>query len=411
MPAAPAVTFDLPFDGLAENIAKLSPLDAAVDRADIVFLGELNHFVHEKNDFRLLLLRYLASRGWTVFGEELSWSDGVRVGRFITTGDDRELERVTTFGYEGCLREDRDDRPAGILGDSSGSYPTELFRAEQARLYRGIRDINGSLGSIRYFGFDIDALPGGGYEDIAELLAPVRDAPEVIAFLHALARVPGESVKDEVERLEQVRSRATGLRPRVSSSLADQVTDALDALIASLRYVDAAYTAKDYDALRPAMAMREDAMKRRVDRILSFAGENAKVVLMGHAMHLAKDDAGIESDPSSVGPGGGLVPSLGHYIAQERGLRVFSVWMLYGEGEDSQPFATLPRRAQFPPHTLNAILGREGRATMVPTARGAEGIFTRRIGIGHMYNSIFHTVPSRETDAILFLPRVSPLRY
>jgi len=97
-----------PFDGASADVAPLSGLDELVDGADLTFLGELDHFVHEKSDFRLLLCRYLLSRGWRSFAEELSWSDGVRVQRFLC-GEDG-LERLSLFGYRGDLRADRPDR-------------------------------------------------------------------------------------------------------------------------------------------------------------------------------------------------------------------------------------------------------------------------------------------------------------
>ena len=53
-----------PLDGATTDLGPLSILDEAVSGADLVFLGELNHFVHEKSDFRLLFARYLLSRGF-----------------------------------------------------------------------------------------------------------------------------------------------------------------------------------------------------------------------------------------------------------------------------------------------------------------------------------------------------------
>ena len=112
------------------------------------------------------MLNYLAGRGFTHLGEELGTSDGMRINRFIETGDESQLERVTIYGYTGAARHDRDDTPTGILRDSFGdAYPTALFAAEQKRFAHGLRKIG-----LRFFGFDIDPLPGGGYEDLAEIL-------------------------------------------------------------------------------------------------------------------------------------------------------------------------------------------------------------------------------------------------
>src|SRR5262249_40124613 len=125
--ARDALFFSDPFDGATADIAPLACLDEAIAGADFVVLGELNHFVHEKSDFRLFFARYLISRGIRVFVEELGWSDGVRVQRYLETGDCRHLSRLPSFGYEGHKRPDRDDRPTGILRASFDAYPTALF--------------------------------------------------------------------------------------------------------------------------------------------------------------------------------------------------------------------------------------------------------------------------------------------
>ncbi len=66
----------------ADTATCLAVFDPLLAGRDAVFLGEMDHFVHEKTDFRLLLVRYLASRGRSRLAEEMSWSDGVRVGRY-----------------------------------------------------------------------------------------------------------------------------------------------------------------------------------------------------------------------------------------------------------------------------------------------------------------------------------------
>src|SRR5262249_28592532 len=159
------------------DIERLSPLDQAVAEADIVVLGELNHFVHEKSDFRLFFCRYLLSRGFRTFAEELGWSDGVRVDRYLETGEEEGLWRLPSFGYAGQKRGDRDDRPTGLLRRVFDSYPTHLFLAEQARFYRGLRAAARGT-KVDYSGFDIDGSPGGAYEDVAQALANRADDAE-----------------------------------------------------------------------------------------------------------------------------------------------------------------------------------------------------------------------------------------
>ena len=154
-------------DAIDENARQLSILDPLIAGKRFAYIGESDHFIHEKYPYRLAMLNYLAARGFTHLGEELGASDGMRIARFIETGDDSQLERVTIYGYKGASRSDRDDTPTGILRDSFGdAYPTAQFAAEQKRFAHGLRKFG-----VRFFGFDIDPLPGGGYE-LAAVLNP-----------------------------------------------------------------------------------------------------------------------------------------------------------------------------------------------------------------------------------------------
>jgi hypothetical protein len=329
--------------------------------ARVVMLGETNHFVHEKVEFRLWWLRRLAARRRIVVGEELSWFDGQHVARYLDDGDERHFDRMWTFGYKGAAH----DEPTGILAASAALYATALFKREQMRFYAELR----ALPNVSaYFGFDI----GGRSE--------------------SYPRVPRESLTDEAERLEGMKTTPKG---------SDQ--NDVRAMIDSSRYAALGNPAPTYDALRPAMALREEAMKRRVTTKLDALADDEQLVLLGHAFHLAKDDSGIRG--VGVGPGGDRVPSLGHYIAQELGLAPFVVWWIYGAGEDSQPFPDLPKTAKYPAASLNARLARRG----VPMVLGTAGL-TGDVGIGHMYSQVVPANLGAEADAVFFLPRVSPLR-
>jgi erythromycin esterase-like protein len=403
--AANAVRLPEPFDGATADIGLLAPLDPLVAQADIVVLGELNHFVHEKSDFRLFFARYLISRGWMNFAEELGRSDGVRVDRFFQTGDIAELDRLPSFGHRTHLREDRDDRPTGLFKRSFETYPADLFRAEQGRFYRGLRAM--APARVRHFGFDIDGLPGGSYEDIGARLAPFVRDPRLVEFQRTLARVPGESATAEAARIRGVRQHMAAVRGAAGAAVAAEIEVDLAALADSLDYIAATYAAETYDAIRPGMAMREDMMKRRIAEIRALCGADKHLALMAHAFHLAKNDGGIAGSPHSVGPGGGGTCSLGHHLAQELGLRVASIWFVYGGGEDSQPFDDLPRHARYPRDTLNRMLAAFDKPMFFLTENP---FFARPSRVGHMYNAVVDVPLASQTDAVFFLPSVSPLR-
>lgn len=398
--ARQGVTLPEPGGVLSANAGpRLEGLRARLAAARVVFLGETNHFVREKTDFRLFWLEQLLRHGAVgnrpvIVGEELGWADGRWVAAYLETGDESLLARAATFGGTGHLRQDRDDSPTGVFAPSFRSYPHALMHAEHVRLYRGLRELR----PAGYFGFDMDA-PGAGYEYLGRLGESGEAADLPVEFWSALALVSGESLTDEAARLEAVLERFASV-PGFARVAAD-----VRAMAGSLRYTALLNPATDYEATRPAMAWREELMKRRVDDVLAGAPEDALLVLMGHAFHLAKDDAGLAGP--GVGPGGGRVSSLGHHLCRERGLASAGIWMLYGSGEDSQPLADLPRVADYPADTLNRTLLEEGTAMLLPLTEDAP--FQGAVRIGHLYNLVAEVDIRAQADALHFFPRVTPL--
>jgi erythromycin esterase-like protein len=379
-------------------------LDHALTRSNVVLLGELNHFVHEKAAYRLWWLSRLARKRRLVIGEELSWSDGGYVDRYLATGDDVVLAQAATFGGHHPERTDRNEQPTGVIAASFDAYPTALFFAEQRRFYAGLR----ALAPRRFFGFDI-----GAPSAIHAALEPHLTRLEAAAPHGTLARqiraklapVPGESFGAEAMRLAQLRDELA----RADEVAGTELIRDLEAIIANLHYVALAYPATDYEALRPAMALREELMKRRVEHALGTLAADEVLVLMAHAFHLAKDDRRIGG--AGVGPGGGQVPSLGHHLVHGLGLAPFAAWMLYGGGRDSQPFPDLPQTAVYPPTSLNAALARMGMPLVLPiTEDAAAGALSADVGVGHMYGQVVSVHLPSEVDAIWFLPSVSPLQ-
>lgn len=367
--------------------AVLDPDDLDAGDAEVLVLGEFNHFVHEKGDFRIAMTRQARRLGFGVWAEELGWSDGRRLARYFETRDEAVFDRLSLFGWRGEARVDRDDRPTGVFRASLDTYPFDLMRAEQARFYR-------ALTPEAFYGFDVAAGHDGGY---ADLFARLEATAAPAAWTAALARRPGETLQEEAARL-------SGLAAEAPAGLDRLARADLSALIDGLAYTALVKDAATYAETAPAMAFREDAMKRRLADIRALAP--GRLVLMGHALHLVRDDDAIIA-PGIVGPGGQRTSSLGHHLGQERGLSMFIIWMIYGGGEDSQPLPDLPRRADFGPHTLNARLAARFDRPVLLDARTAPDVPVR---IAHMYNTEIETRLPGAVDALWFIPRVSPLR-
>ena len=401
------------------DIERLAFLDKALEGKRIVYLGESNHWIHEKYAYRLLMLRYLFSRGWRHLGEELSWSDGRRIDRYLETGESAQLDRVTAYGYEGANRPDRGDKPTGLLKDSWASFPTELFRAEQVRFAHALRRMSESRppGSERlhFFGFDAHYVPGAGYEHVDELLCSARDSPPIAEMRALLARVEGESMRQESARLSAALEWLGKNRGRVERLMSVESCERLRYTLLNMRdsleYVAEANPATDWTTLRRAMAKREQIMHRHVTTVLSRLGPEEKVILMSHNQHLAKDDEGIKAPEVGAGPGGGLVPSTGCYINSLFPKEVFSVWMLYDHGRDCQPYPRLSSELRSPPSSLNAVLAEVGSVFILPTHSSdpRSQLMSGEAEIVSMYNQVLRARLVDQCDAVFFVREVSPL--
>jgi len=400
------------------DVERLAFLDKALEGKRIVYLGEPSHWIHEKYPYRLLMLRYLFSRGWRHLGEELSWSDGRRVDHYLDTGESAQLDRITAYGYTGANRPDRDDRPTGLLAEGS-SFPTELFRAEQVRFASALRRMSESRppGSDRlhFFGFDADYIPGAGYEQIDELLLGHESCALVTDMRALLARVEGETMQEESVRvgsaLQWLEENHDGVDDAIGSDAGQRLRYAVLNLRDSLDYVAVANPATDWETLRQAMAKREQIMHRHVSRVLSTLGPEEKLILMAHNQHLAKDDEGISAPQVGAGPGGGIVPSVGCYLNRLFPGEVFSIWMLWEHGEDCQPFPQLRSELCSPPSSLNALLADVGPVFIVPTHSPdpRSQLLSGETEIASMYNQVLRATLADQCDAVFFVREVRPL--
>jgi erythromycin esterase-like protein len=381
--------------------SQLAPLDPLLERRRLAFVGENIHWVHEKYPYRLLVARWLHAHGWRLFCEELAWTDGWRIDRYLATGDEAELDRVGTYGYTGARRADRDDEPRGALAGMSEAHPHRAFRAEGRRFNAALR----ALGNLRFFGFDVDYEPGAGYELVGTLVGDRLLVP-------GLARVGGETLDEEIARLEQVHrdaeARATALAAELGDEAAAALRRAIRTIWLSHRYVRLIRDAPTYEALRPGMAFRERVMHEHMDCVLG-AHPGGKVALFAHNRHLAKDDKAFRGDAPGAGPGGDTEPSIGTYLTRQMPREVFSMWCLEDTGRYIRTLAG-DGRIRTVRGSLNAELARAGELLVVPTgADDPASPFHEECEIVSLYGVRYRTAPARQVDAIFFIRQVTPM--
>jgi hypothetical protein len=406
-----AVRIDLSAPASA-NVGKLDALDHLVSGKRIAFVGEPDHFIHEKYAYRQLILEYLARRGFNAVGEELSRTDGARIAGFIASGDQSQLDRVATYGYRGGLRDDRNDIPKGVLKDAySDKYPVAEFRAEQVKFAHALRQLG-----VRFFGFDVDVNPGCAYQDLTATLAGARDDAIVEDLLHGLARVSGESLDEEISRLDAALALNVSKREYLGKILGADIADETEYLIQWLRdsfaYLRAIIPLTRWEDLNPAMAARELMMHREVMRQLETAAHNERLALLSHDVHLCRDMNAIAGMIASVGPGGTSAPPLGEFLSCRFPNQVFSIWMLIGQGRDRQQMAPLKSEIRLILGSLNAMLAEVGQCFVLPIDRGEPRAraLNSQLLIAMDGNASIETAIAAQCDAIFFIRDVTPIR-
>jgi len=387
---------------------RLAPLDGLVADKRLVFLGEADHFVGELLGFRTLLLRYLIGHGFRWIGEELAVCDGLRIDRYLESGDEKWLRRLPSFGYRKGMRTDRDDSLAGLFGGQG--YPGEAMRSAHAELARRLRHEVKRPDRLHWFGMDADNAPGGAYEDVAELLADGGLVAGTMA--QELTRVPEESMTQEVERLGTVLARVDSMREALSGEIggdaAAQVQRSVLALREGLIFVRDSREAADWAQLGAPMARRESTMVTQARSVIAGLPADQNVVLLGHAAHLSKDWPSARRLDTGAGP---PPASLGTQLAHDHPGQVRSVWLLHGWGSDSQPLPSLPREYALAKGSLNEALAQVGECFLLPLGppEMLPELLRGEQDVCWIYGAGCRTRITAQADALFFVREATPL--
>lgn len=353
----------------------LAFLDEALEGVRVVYLGETDHFVAERMEFRLLLIRELAKRGFRRIGMEMGRSDALRMDRYLETGDERWLDRVALYGYRGDLREDRVDEVPGWTDDSSPEL-TATVTAEAWWFLRRLRAMNEALPEgeprLSWFGYDLSFRPGGGYADAREVLAPHAEDALVARVLERMERVPGESRGEEAARLEALVALLDEHREALRVSLGDagvhDVRGALQRMADAFRFVDGLQQRQpsDLEKTLAALSAREQRMFANFDEYLAEWPADEKVVLLGHALHLSRSSESIET--AGFGP---MWKSIGTYLAERLPGEVYGIWLLHERGDHGAPGREPSvQRFRSPAGSIERLLARVHPLLLLPLHSG-----------------------------------------
>ncbi|WP_218920243.1 erythromycin esterase family protein [Chondromyces crocatus] len=396
-------------------------LDAMLEGKRIVFLGEPDHYIHEKYPYRLAMLRHLVKRGFLHVGMEIGTSEGRRIDRFFETGDPRALDRVVLWGYAGDSPEERRELERFLPRAAPDQEAARAFVAEERRFFIALRALvdaragaEGAGPRLHFFGFDTDTPPGGAYQDLRETLKEVADTPEGEEALHQLALVPGEDLSQEALRVFTLAEAVQAELPLYVSAFgqarATQFQEQVVALAESLVWVVAQIQAPTLAARRRFLDRRERFMHAQLDRWLAQHPKE-KLVLLGHNAHLSR-----ASEKLRMGlPDGEHAPmwrSVGTHVVGKRPADVLAVWLLGGEGRHFLPDGKHPvvREVPLRSGSVEAALAPFGDAFLLDLRERPPGtLLDAVVPFGHP-GSHGHGPVGLNADALVFFRRVSPPR-
>lgn len=380
-------------------------LDTALEGKRILFIGEPGHFFSEKYDVQLMLIRYLAKKGYRhIFLEGLGASMAPAIDQLVSTGK----KPGATGGKESAdVARYRKRAFTGWVGAKDPEFKKRQS-ASAKRFYRELHRISESLpdgqGPLRIHPIDIDMMPGGCYHSIATLLEQYSEQKALDPVRGLAMRKVDETTEHEIKRLEQL-----------NALLADPDNDRLDSMApderATLRtYADCLLetvvffdTAKADGNLDRALVRREPAMFRQVKHAMDGIPADAQVMMLAHNNHLTK----IGADTSRARD-----PSVGEMISQTYPGQVFSIWILHDHGTLLNPMSKeLIDTLASDPLRIEATMIKAGSTYMLPLHFEHPGrrYIDRKRRYSYFTWDEIGTL-TKQTDAIFFLDEISPLR-
>jgi erythromycin esterase-like protein len=405
-------------DWEAFDLKDLSFLDKALEGKRIVYLGVSDHWIHEKYDYRLILIRYLLTKGYRHIGMEMGYSDGKRLDKYLETYNAAQLDSVALYGYEGNLRNDRDDRPHSFLGMQNQEFKSS-FLSEEYWFLRQIRELNEGLSPgesrLRWFGFDVTFFPGGGYADAKDILEKHASEPLIQTVQGRLERVPGETREEEAQRLYDLITHVEDKSVDIQDILGDKETRELIRTIRNLAdsylFCEAASDGTRSMKWYLGLQKREEAMIQLMDGLLAELPADEKIILLGHNLHLSKDSENILLGPVGT-PAPKLWLSLGTHLAQKLPGEIYSFWMTYDHGrhgavllaEGKEEVSSDPARIEHLFAKLDSpFILQINRGSTIESWLETERNFNQN-------GSTASCILKAQTDAIFFIPEVTEQR-
>ena len=296
---------------------RLSILDSLVAGKRFAYVGESDHFIHEKYAYRLAMLNYLAARGFTHVGRGTR-----RFGWNANRSLHRHRRRIAARARHG-LR---------LFGRISRAIATTL-RPESCAAASATRTrprCSPPSRSDSRMACEKSGLTSSASTSIRCRAAATRISPRYSDSMPAdaddrsntegVAARPGETIDEEIARLDEALKIDRG-RPHSTRCAIRRPACAT-----------ASTTCASRTRRRPSMRSIRGwlfASATCIGRWTGCSGKcvaNEKLALMSHNMHLCRAPDAVAGSDAAAGPGGKTDPPLGAWLAARYPARdVFSV--------------------------------------------------------------------------------------
>lgn len=296
------------------NVERMNAFSPLFDGRHVVYLGEPDHYIHEKYAYQLFFTTWLFERGFRHVGFEMGRSQAKRVDRYIESGDEHWLsvedeDKKAMPTATGLLQFDTQDGWARADGE------------ERRRFFQALRDVSEGRpkGTPRMavFGFDVDFYPTIAFRDIRRVLSPENKHLEPLREL--LDRAQAASGLESVHYLEiagkLLHDRWQELSAEIGGKEAFELEADMGTLAGTIRFQRVAMNSPSLQELMAAYAVRERTMFWLLDRHLKRSMSEG-TVLIGHNMHLSKHSETVGFGPKDhVAP---MWPSIGNHVRENR---------------------------------------------------------------------------------------------
>jgi len=401
----------LPMEKWKLGDAHTAYLDRAMGDKRIVFIGESDHGIHEKFDVQAMLIRHLASRGFThVFYEGLGTGVAGAYDQLIQEGGN--LESVFELPDELSEIADADPSRFGRGRHRSSLWSPDLRQrsnSERAWLFAELQAHNASRldgqEALHLQPLDIDTRTHFCKASIDALLHGQHERSAVRELLELLPSEEGETIASESKRLSELRALSSrhelDLRSLLGTQAMDELQAAIDCLTLSTEFLG---LLESGNARTEALRLRETFMFEQFARRFDALPEDAKVVIIGHNMHLSK-----ESDDLGYPFG----ETVGARITQAYPGEIFSLWVLFDRGRRySQSSQAQAEFLPSDPERIESALVEAGETFLLPLHTGDER--ESYLDTPRTFHASFRKITAtitKQADAFLFLDEVTELQH